>query len=171
MNLREEILREHSKRQTVRLAKWVGENKKRFDLLMKLFFHDEYRVVQRSAWIVKYVADDHPEWIKLYLKQMLEYCKQPVHDAVKRNVIRVLTEIEIPKKLQGLAATICFDFLSSQQEPLAVKVFSMTVLANLAEREPDLKHELVTLIEEQMDWEKPGFRARGKKILAKLQRL
>jgi hypothetical protein len=169
LNLREEILKEHSKRQTLRLSKWVSVDKTRFDELMNLFLHDEYRVVQRSSWIVKYVAEDHSDRIQPYLKQMLEYCQQPVHDAVKRNVVRILQNIKIPKKLQGLAATVCFNFLTSQQEPVAVKVFSMSVLVNLAKQEPDLRHELILLIEEQMDWEKPGFRARGKKILKQLQ--
>lgn len=120
MNLRLEILTEHSKRQTLRLANWVGGERSRFDELMDLFLHDEYRVVQRSSWIVKHVADVHPEWVKPYLKQMLRYCKQPVHDAVKRNIVRVLAELEIPKSIQGLAATVCFDLLASQKEPVAV---------------------------------------------------
>lgn len=168
MNLREEVLKEHSKKQTVRLAKWVGKDKKRFTLLMNLFLHDEYKVVQRCAWIVKYVADEHPEWIKPWLKRMLDYCRQPVHDAVKRNVIRILQDIQIPKNLQGIAATICFDFLSSPEEPVAVKAFSMTVLANISQQEPDLKQELIMVIREKMEWEKPAFRSRGKKILQQL---
>lgn len=69
MNLQEEVLKEHSKKQTVRLAKWVGKDKKRFTNLVNLFLHDEYRAVQRSAWIVKYVADDHPDWLKPWLKR------------------------------------------------------------------------------------------------------
>lgn len=171
MNLRQEILKEHSKPQTMKIASWVGDDKKRFDELMNLFLHDEYRVVQRSAWIVKYVADAHPDWITPYLKKMLEYCRKPVHDAVKRNVIRILEQVEIPKRLQGLAATACFDFLASPEEPVAVKVFSMSVLYNIAREEPDLKSELITLIEEQLEFATPGFRSRGNKILKMLRTL
>ncbi len=114
MSLREEILREHSKSNTIKLAKWVAKDIARFHDLMNLFLHDEYRVIQRAAWIVRYVAEDHPDWIRGYLKQMLEYCQEPVPDAVKRNVMRVLQDIEIPKKLHGIAATICFQLLASR---------------------------------------------------------
>ena len=168
MDLCKEILKEHSKSQTLRLARWVGRDKKRFTELMKLFLHGEYRVVQRSAWILKQVAGEHPGWVKPYLKKMLEYCRKPVHDAVKRNVIRILEDIPLPKNLQGLAATVCFDFLGSSDEPVAVKVFSMSVLANIAKEEPDLKDELRTLISEQMDYGTPAFRSRGRKILKAL---
>jgi hypothetical protein len=45
-NLKEEILKEHSKKQTLKIAKWVGNNKKRLDELLNLFLFDQYRVVQ-----------------------------------------------------------------------------------------------------------------------------
>jgi hypothetical protein len=170
MNLREEILKEHSKKNTLKLSEWISEDKKRFTELMNLFLHDEYRVVQRSAWIVRYVGGNHPDWIKPWLKKMLEYCERPVHNAVKRNVIRMLQDIDIPENLQGLAATVCFNLLASPKEPVAVKVFSMTVLANLTRFEPDLKKELVMLIDKQMDLEKPAFRSRASKVLKQLSK-
>lgn len=169
MDIRKEILKEHSKKNSLKIANWVENDRRRFDELMGLFLHDEYRVVQRSSWIVKMVADERPEWINSYIKEMLEYCLTPVHNAVKRNVIRILQEIKIPKAIQGLAATVCFDFLSSPEEPVAVKVFSMTVLANIALEEPDMKNELMSIIGEQMEFGTPGFKSRGKKILAMLE--
>ncbi len=136
---------------------------------MKMFLNDEYRVVQRASWIVRYVAEQQPEWISSYMQQMLEYCQHPVPDAVKRNIMRVLQNIEIPNKLQGLAATVCFQLLASQQEPVAVKVFSMTVLANITKVEPDLKDELRVLINEQMELESAAFKSRGNRILKMLE--
>ena len=41
MNLEAEILREHSKRQSVRIAKWVGSDKRRFKELMVLFLRGD----------------------------------------------------------------------------------------------------------------------------------
>jgi len=169
MNLREEILKEHSRKQTLRLANWVGKDRTRFTMLMDIFLHDEYRVVQRASWIIMYTAADHPEWIKPWIKKMLEYSGKPVHDAVKRNILRILQDVEIPKPFQGMAATVCFNFLLSQNEPVAVKVFSMSVLANLAKYEPELKQEIILIIEEQIEWGKPAFRSRGKKILRQLR--
>ncbi|MEO6167388.1 MAG: hypothetical protein ABIO46_12130 [Chitinophagales bacterium] len=168
MKLREEILREHSKKQTEKIAAWVCLDKKRFTTLLHLFFHDEYRVVQRTAWVVKLVADQHPEWTNPYIRKMLLYCKQPVHDAVKRNVVNILQDIDLPENLQGLAATTCFDFLGTPNLPVAIKVFSMTVLYNITKQHPELRNELKTLIEEQMEYESAAFRSRGSKVLKQL---
>ena len=172
MNLLHEILKEHSKRNTVRLARWIGSDKKRFKDLMKLFLKGEYRVTQRSAWIVMHCAEMHPNLIIPYLNKMIERMFEPgVHVAVKRNVVRILQNIEVPKQLLGKVATVCFDFLASQHEPVAVKAFSMTVLANIVRKEPELKDELRLLVEQQMPWGTAGFKARGRKTLKQLESL
>ena len=165
MNLREEILREHSKAQTLKIVKYIGNDKKRFAELMNLFLGNTYRVTQRAAWVMSNCAEEYPELIKPYLEKMLDNLYQPVHDAVKRNTVRTLQGITIPKKLQGKVADICFQFLCSKDETIAVKVFSMTVLYNLSKEHPDLKNELRMAIEEQMPYASAGFKSRGKKIL------
>lgn len=169
MNLEEEILKEHSKRNTVRLARWIGTDRRRFGELMGLFLKGEYRVTQRSAWIISQCADAHPGLILPYLDRMLDRMMEPgVHVAVKRNVVRLLQKIDIPRKLTGKVATICFDLLAAQQETVAVRCFSMTVLATIAQQEPDLKNEIRLMIEQQMPWGTAGIRARGRKILKEL---
>lgn len=170
MDLRTEILKEHSKKQSDKIAAWVCKDKVRFVKLMDLFLHDEYRVVQRSAWIVKKVADEYPEWIQPYLRKMLLYCKKPVHNAVKRNVMNILQEMKLPIRLQGLAVSICFDFLLDTDLPVAVKVFSMTLLHNISIVQPELQLELRIVIQEQMEFAKPAFKSRAAKILKQLAR-
>ena len=49
MNLRNEILKEHSKVQCNKIVQWVGDSEKRFEDLFNLFLNDVYRVNQRAA--------------------------------------------------------------------------------------------------------------------------
>ncbi|MEO8167170.1 MAG: hypothetical protein ABI623_02925 [bacterium] len=172
MNLESEILKEHSRSNTIRIAKWIGPDKKRFAQLMKLFLKGEYRVTQRSAWVLMYCADWHPVLIRPYLDKMIDRMLEAgVHVAVKRNVVRILQNVDVPERLAGKVATLCFDFLASQEETVAVRVFSMTVLARIATKEPELTNELRLLIEQQMPWGTAGFRARGRRILKQLESL
>lgn len=153
------------------IAGWVCRDKSRFKNLMNLFFSDEILVVQRSAWIVKMVADQQQDWVMPYLRRMLIYCKKPVHDAVKRNVMNILQNVTVPDRLLGLAATVSFDLLLDVKEPVAVKVFAMSVLFNISLREPGLQTELRLIITEQMEFAKPAFRSRGTKVLKQLAKL
>ena len=111
----------------------------------------------------------HPELIKPHLKKIIYNLKAPgIHDAVKRNTVRFLQFIEIPKSLHGITLDICFGFLQDKKEPIAIKVFSMTVVANLVKIYPELKGELMAIIEDQMPYGSAGYVSRGKKILKQL---
>ncbi len=172
MNLREEILKEHSKAQCTKIVNWVGSNQLRFDELFKLFLNDEYRVVQRAAWPVSYCVDEHPELINKHWKELMENFKKPnLHNAVKRNSIRFMQEIDLPEKHHGAIMDLCFTYLETPTESLAVKVFSMSVLANLAKYYPEIKAELKLIIEDQFPHQSAGFKSRAKKVLKQLEQL
>ena len=169
MKLRQEILKEHSKAQCNRIVKWVGSNQQRFDELFSLFLHDEYRVVQRAAWPISYAVMGHPSLIRKHWRPLLKNLRKPnLHDAVKRNSIRLMQDIDIPEKFQGEVMNLCFEYLGSPREPLAVKVFSMKVLGNLAGIYPGIASELKILIEDQLPDQTAGFRSCAKKVLKQI---
>lgn len=171
MNLREEILKEHSKEQCEKIVKWIVASQQRFDELFRLFMHDESRVMQRAAWPISNAVIAHPEFINNHFGSLIEKLRQPHnHNAVKRNAIRLLQEVDIPKKWQGSIMNICFQFLASPTEMVAIKVFSMAVLANLCKTYPEIAPELKLLIEAQLPTQTAGFRSRANKVLKQLNK-
>lgn len=170
MDLRAQILLEHSKANALTVAGWIGQDAGRFKMLIDLFLKDDYRVVQRAAHIISMVAGKYPGMPLPYLSVLIEKMQesgQPV--AVKRNVVRILQYLEIPEDLHGPVMNTCFDFLRDVKEAVAVRAFSMTVLARLAKHYPEIKQELRTVIEEGLEQHPtPGFRSRGLKVLAAL---
>jgi hypothetical protein len=165
-NLRQQILKEHSKAQCSAIVNWVGTLQQRFDELFNLFLNDEYRVVQRAAWPVSYCVQAHPEFIKKHWNSFVENLQKPnLHNAVKRNSIRLLQDIAIPKKYQGQIMDICFKYVESPTEAVAVKAFSLTVLGNLAKQYPEIIPEIKLLIEEQMPHQTAAFKSRAKAFL------
>lgn len=169
MIVREEILKEHSKAQCARIVDWVGTDQKRFDELFRLFLSDEYRVVQRAAWPVSLAAIAHPSLIKKHWSALVKNLEKPgIHDAVKRNSIRLLQDIEVPGKYQGAIMDICFRFLQSPTEAVAVKAFCITVLGNLAKLYPEILPELKLILEEQLSNQTAALRSRTKKLFKDL---
>jgi len=172
MDLRKQLLTDHSKENTTRIVEYIGNDLERCEALMKLFLYGEYRVIQRAAWVVGDLARLYPENVMPYLPKMVENLKQPgIHVAAKRNTVRFFQEIEIPEDLWGDVADICFKFLESSEEPVAVKVFSMTVLLGIVKKVPELKDELKYLIEDQLPYGSTGFKNRGKKTLKALDKI
>ncbi len=172
MDLKEEILKEHSKRQVIKIGKWIGTNKSRFKELVELCLHDEYVVTQRSVWAISYCADLHPELIIPWLPKLLKKMNEPgVHDAVKRDVLRVLAFHPIPKSVRGALLTICFEELSLPQSPIAVKVHSMTILTKIAKDVPDIIGELRATIEQTLVHAVPAIQVSARRALKELDKL
>ncbi|WP_120515939.1 hypothetical protein [Chitinophaga barathri] len=170
MDLRSEILREHSKENTAAIAAWVGNDPVRLARLADLFLYDEYRVVQRAAWILSQVAEKHPALIQPHLAAMVDRMGHPgIPVAVKRNVVRILRDMPVPEDLQGPVMNFCFQFLEDPKETIAVKAFSMKVLGDLAKIYPDIRGEIVMLIEDHLrEGATPGIRSRGMRTLKEL---
>lgn len=166
MNLRETILKEHSKTQCQKIVDWVGGSQKKFDELFYLFLHDEYRVVQRSAWPVSYCVMAHPRFIEKHFNNLLDNLDKPgIHDAVKRNSVRLLQDVDIPEKWQGRVMDICFNYIAAPNEKVAVKAFSLTVLKNLAHHYPEIIPEVMLIIEEQLPRQTAAFQVRAKQFM------
>lgn len=169
MKLREQILKEHSKANCYLVVKWIGDSQQRFDELFDLFLNDEYRVVQRAGWPLSYSVIAHPKLIKKHFSKLLKNLQKPkIHDAVKRNTVRLLQDIPVPERFQGQVMNICFEYINSPTEAVAVKAFALTVLENLSKQYPEIRQELKTIIEDRWDYESAAFRSRAKKILKKL---
>lgn len=170
MHLREQILKEHSKANCDKIVKWVGDDQLRFNELFNLFLHDEYRVVQRAAWPVSYCVRNHPDFVKKHFSKLIRNLKKPgIHDAVKRNTVRLLQDVEIPGKYRGEIMDLCFNYIASPLEAVAIKAFSLTILQHLSRQYPEIKNELKVIIEERWDHETAAFRSRAKKILKEIK--
>ncbi|MFK8005779.1 MAG: hypothetical protein AB8H03_05380 [Saprospiraceae bacterium] len=165
MDIREALLQEHSRNQALKIASYIGTSQKRFDELMKYFFDDNWRLNQRAAYSMNFTVERNPQLFKKHLKKAVLNLRTPKHDAVKRNTLRILENYTIPEKLLGTVVDICFEFLASPKEPIAVKYFSMGILFREAKKEPGLFHEIKVLIDDQMPLGSPGFRNKGQKIL------
>ncbi len=166
MNLRETILKEHSKANCSKIVKWIGSDQKRFDELFKLSLNDEYRVVQRAGWPLSNAAIDHPQLIEKHFSKLIKNLQKPnLHDAVKRNTVRLLDQVSIPRKFHGEIMNACFGFIADPREKIAVKAFSLGILHKLSHQYPEIRQELVTIIEDRWDLETAAFRSRARKIL------
>lgn len=170
MDIKKELLKGHSKVQTDKIVNYVGSDQSRFNTLITIFLGGPYQLTQRAAWPLSYCVRNHPFLIDSHYSGVLKILTKPgIHDAVKRNVMRLLQFVDVPRKYQGKVIEHSFS-LMDPTEPIAVRVFAMTVLANLAKQHPDLKKELKLVIEDQLPFGTAAYLSRSKKILKQLEK-
>ena len=166
MDLKKQILKEHSKEQCNKIVNWVGSDKKKFNELFHLFLHSEYRITQRAAWPLSYCVIAHPHFMEHNYEELLGNLKKPnLHDSIKRNTVRLLQSVDIPEKHEGAVMEICFKYLESPDEAVAIKAFSLTVLGRLAKKYPEIVPEIKLIIEEQLPHQSAAFKSRAKNFM------
>jgi hypothetical protein len=166
MNIKEALAAEHSRKQCDQIVKYISNNKERFAGLMNLFFDGEYRITQRAAWPMSYCVKNYPDLIRPYLNRLINNLyEKGLHDAVIRNTLRLLQDIEIPKKYHGKLMDTCFGYVQSNLIAPAIKAFSLAILQNLSNQYPDIIPELKLIIRERWEHETPAFRSRAKNFL------
>lgn len=167
MNIREALLAEHSKQQTMRIVEFIGEDSGKFNELISIFLTGEYRLAQRAAWAVNYCAEFHPRLIYPHLEKLLDQLERnDVHAAIKRNVVRLLQYVEIPENLLGRVYSQCLDLIDNADEPVATRAFALTVATDIAANEPDLQRELRLVVKKHLPYTSAAFHQRARRILS-----
>jgi hypothetical protein len=167
MNLRSTLEQEHSKRSTSAIIDYIGNNKGRFAELMDVFLEGEYRLTQRAAWPLSYIAVTQPQLAKPYLKRLVQVLGQTNnHPAVPRNILRLFEEIKVPASLAASLFDHCLRHILSESSPVAVRAYAITVAAGIASEFPDLKGELDPLLLQLSQLDQPAaLRMRIRKAL------
>jgi hypothetical protein len=169
VNLEKELMKKQTLTQCNRIVKYIGDDETVFSELVGLFFKGNYRLTQHAAWPMSYCIRKYPLLAKPYLKKFVDHLSDlHSHPAAKRNIVRLLQFVEIPKRLHGRLMDICFRFINASGEATAVKAFSLRILENLGEIYPEILPELKTVIESRWASESAAFRNRAKKILGKI---
>ena len=173
MDIRDQLLLEHSKENSNRIKEYIGEDHDRFRILLDLFLGEEYRVSQRAAMVLSACYDEHPDLVKPYRKELIKNLLENDPDvAIRRNTVRILQFMEVPSKYKAKVFDYCLERLYEEDETVAVKAFCMLVAYNICVDFPELGPELQAAIYLNMEnSEKPGIHSRGKGISKKLAKL
>ncbi len=143
-----------------------------FDHYVEVFLALEGALSRRAAWVITHAVTRMPELMtEELLEAMLKLAGKMRHDGEKRNLTKVLTLITLPENLKGEILDLCFNWLNDAGESIAVRAYSMETLANLSMEFPEIKPEIIAVIECHMDRFSPGLKNKGVKTLRKLMKL
>lgn len=168
MNLTEQLMLEMSRRNASYIAQQIGNDPKLFKEIIEIMFTAKAPLPLRASWVVTFFIDEHPELLKPYLNKIVGHLEKFDHSGIRRNLLNYFCDCDIPQSLEGKLYDICFRLLLSRDEPVAVKAYSMQVLFNIAQKEPDLKGELRLVLEDFIDHDSAAVKSRSRKLLAKL---
>jgi hypothetical protein len=165
MNLHELFTHDISKEDCDEVVVFISDDPERFGVLAGIFFDAESRISRRAAWPMSYCVIHHPPLINPYFPRLFDMLETPnLHNAIIRNILRLLQFVQTPEKYHGKLMHICFELVGSNKTAVAIKAFAITILQNLSIHYPDIIPELRLLVENRWDHETAAFRSRARKL-------
>lgn len=147
----------------------IGEHQEYFQLLINVALYNKKQKSWRAAYLVDKIHDNFPELLIPYLSEITEKLKTENNTSKKRHFLKLISMNIIPEKHQGFLVDYCINALKSEKEPPAVRVHAMQILYNISEYEPELKPEILAVIEHEIKYHSTaGIVARGSKLVKKL---
>lgn len=140
-------------------------------MLIEIAFYDGNQKSWRAAYLVDKINDKNPELLRPFLNEMIGQLKVEKNESKKRHFLKLISMNDLPNEQQGFMLDFSTKTFSSAKEPLAVRVHAMQILFNISEKEPELKPEILALIEYEME-NRPsaGIVSRGSKLADKLRK-
>ncbi len=171
MRIKEILSGRLSRQDSMGLVGYIGDQQDRFDELFALFCNGEQRVVQNASWVVNHCVQHNPSLIEGKFKELEKHLANPKHDAVKRNVIRLLQFVKIPTNWQGIFYDHCFRLAYSAKEPIAVRSFSLLIIFQIAKDQPYLLEELEELLQDCEASDSPGILSRVRNLRKEIRKI
>lgn len=147
----------------------VGQSKEKFQTLLELTLYEKDPLAWRAAWILDGSDEQHPGLASGSITPIIQRLSELESNGALRSLLRLLCRYEIPEDDQGMLVDLCFNYMVSELYPVAVKVHAMQIIYNHTLIYPELKDELVTVIEDQVDNNTVGFKSRGMRIIRQLE--
>ena len=142
-----------------------------FKTLLSFALHEKDPLAWRACWILDGADEKRPGLAREYIPEIVRRLPSLESKGTLRSLLRLLTRNEIPEDEQGLLIDLCFNYLVSELYPVAVKAYSMEIIYHHVLLYPELKHELITVIEDQAENNSAGFKARGTILINKMEKL
>ncbi|MBN1131755.1 MAG: hypothetical protein JXR52_07770 [Bacteroidales bacterium] len=145
------------------------KSQKDFNDLLDIVIREKDPAKWRAAWIMDGCDEKNPTLSEKSLCRIIRELPTLRSEGTLRSFLRLLSRHEIPEADRGLLVDLCFQYMISDIHIVSVKVYAMEIISRLCKSYPDLSCELLTVIEDQLDNNSAGFKARGIKIIRKLQ--
>jgi hypothetical protein len=165
-------LGDSSKALSLLTASMVYEEPSLFGVFIDLALLDEKYYAERASRVICVCSQNFPELFKPHCSRVIAALGNLTSEGAMRNFLKTLAEVpvKLTKKDKSILLNQCFDYLVSNDYPVAVQVFSMQILYNLSGEIPEIGEELYRILEEKIPDASAGYRSRARRIILQMRR-
>ena len=139
-------------------------DQKSFDKLFGCLFHNDRLVVMRTADAIEKITIEHPEYLLIHKKKILELCLSAKNKELKWHLALLLPRTELNGKDLSKAMSILKQWAMDKEESRIVRVNSVQGLFELSQKHKNFTNEIKALFQELGKENIPSLKARIKKL-------
>lgn len=162
-----------SSRRAIEIAvNTIGDNQETFKKVLDFATEDKGKYAQRAARAIQMSSVKYPELASPHLKDIINGMSRFKTGGLKRSMTKMISEMDwdFDEETIGILAETCFKWVNDANEEIAIKIYSQDILYRISEIYPEIKHELITVLEHNYLHSSVAIKNRSKKMLGKLRR-
>lgn len=148
-------------------ARRIAEEENLMDLVGLL--DEPHPVGMRFSWIFGDITDLNPDLIFDCLPYFFKRRNDFTFPGFHRSVARMLYFTGIPEEIEGEAMDQMVEWCMDPQVAIGVKHHSLKTLMRLADKYPDLAHEVILVLQSQVDMHTAAYQKRVRKWLREME--
>jgi hypothetical protein len=137
-----------------------------FGIVFDGMLSDDPLIRMRSADAIEKITAKHPEYLQPYQEKLVKQVAKSEQQEVRWHVAQMIPRLDLNQEERIFALKILLDYLDDKSN--IVKTFSMQALADLAEKDTNLRVQVIPLLEELTRTGSSAMKSRGRKLLQKL---
>jgi hypothetical protein len=139
-----------------------------FGALLEGMLSQDPIIRMRAADAVEKITSKHPELLQPYKSKIIRQVSKIEQQEVRWHVAQLFSRLLLTHGERRVVVGILNNFLKDKSK--IVRTFSMQALADIAEKDIELRAPIIEKLEELTKTGSPAMKSRGKKLLAKLKR-
>ncbi len=146
----------------------VGCHPDYYKQILELVLYEPMPMSSRAGRVLNVCTENYPYLFQPHVKDVLNHLKKKKE--LHRCILKIFAEIPVhlDKNQEGILINSCFDWLADDSQSIATKAYCMDILANFAEKEPEIIPELISILKELLPAGSPGIISRASRIIKKL---
>ena len=119
-----------------------------FNEAIELAISDKQPFSWRAAWLLWSCMEENDPRIKKYVSDIVN-CIKSKEDGHQRELIKILLQMELNKKHEGVLFNVCMDLWEQINKTPSVRFTAMKFIIKIARKHPGLSNEITFLLQDQ----------------------
>ena len=160
MEIKELVLNIFENRNFDFYKKYFKQNTEQLDELFLLVKNQaEYPLKEYASWIFVHLCKSQAQDIQPYYNAFVDILFESDNQSVLRNVLNVIKHLEKNDYRESEFIDLMIGFIQNSKNKVALHVYSMYVLIHFILKYPELKSEIIKVIELNSEGKSPAYYA------------